>query len=447
MKERVRKGLHFLICLQLLCVPGTLPAQVRELWRTGLTNSFIPFAAYRLRTAVIDQGANTIVGGGIATSLADSVSSGFVAKFDSQGNKVWEVQTGANAFNGIDALEVDSDGNIFVTTRLDPFSEERTLVLMKLSPEGKELWRAVEHSVMQTSDSYGIGSALKVDAAGNPAVTTILISDLSSNTRVSQQLVTKFDGAGRNLWRTMLPGYGYFLYQASASRPLAVNESGGVTIGGMYSGAPLLSNVSIRGFLATLDENGRLEWWTDDYKGDEQPAYYPSVLVNSKGIIGAAALGEGAFFFSQRGRALHTVPDGDRVLHVTPQGGFLVYGRGYLFAVNSTGNHEQWRFAPRFSGLWDAVADGVADGTSGWIMAGAASLLASGVGFAKIDGDGNELWRAEFPYYGLEHDPNEYLFQNVFLRARDGTLRVVGALSGSFPLYARGITVAAFVSP
>src|SRR5439155_13034243 len=115
------------------------------------------------------------IGGGSSSTLAISPNSGFIAKFDAQGGKLWEAHLGTNAFNGIDTLDVDAQGNIFLALRLDPYSEQRSLALVKLSPAGDELWRVVEHGIIQTSDPYTIGSAMKVEASGSVVITSILV--------------------------------------------------------------------------------------------------------------------------------------------------------------------------------------------------------------------------------------------------------------------------------
>jgi hypothetical protein len=392
---------------------------------------------------VIDLTGNTIVGGGMTTSPGDSLTSGFAAKFDAAGNKLWQAQIGTNAFNGIDGLDVDYEGNVFVTIRFDPNSQERILALIKLSPDGKEIWRVAQQNVMQTSEPNAIGSALKVDNVGNVVETTIVMRDLDAQTRVAEQLVAKFDPAGVNLWRTTLPRYGYFLSQDPGSKLLAVDDSGRVIVAGMYTGKPVFSATLPETFVANLAADGRLEWWTDDYKGYGQPRFYTTVLANSKGTVAAAGPGEGITFFSQKGRALHTALNGDELVQVTPKGGFLAGCGGYLCAFNSAGSHQQWRFAYGLSGLWGVVGDGA----SGWIVAGGVPANLTGVGFVNIDADGNELWRTEFANYGVVNYPTGYLFHNVLLRTGDGTLRLVAPLSSWAPNLSSGIAVAALGNP
>jgi hypothetical protein len=443
MTGRIPCRIPFLVCIQLLVALSTLHAQVRELWRTGVTNSGVPFAAYRLRTAVIDRWANTIVGGGMTTSFGYSLTSGFVTKFDSMGNRLWQAEFGTNAFNGIDALDVDDGGNVFLTIRFDPYGEQRILALIKISPDGEEMWRVAQQNVMRTSETSGVGSALKIDNAGNVFLTTILIRDLDTQTRIAEQVIAKFNAAGTNLWRTTLPGYGYFLSQDPGSKVLAIDDRERISVAGMYTGKPVFSLAPPEAFVATLGTDGQLEWWTDDYKSGSPPRLYTTLLANSKGTIAAAAQGEGTTFFSQTGRALHSASDGDELVQVTPKGGFLVGCQGRLCAFNSTGSHQQWSFAYRFSGLWGVVGDE----TSGWIVSGGVPADLTGVGFVNIDANGNEMWRTEFPNYGFLKYPAGYLFHNVLLRASDGTLRVIAPLSSWDPNFSIGIGVAAFGSP
>src|SRR5262245_23259513 len=186
MRERVLPQANFLIFFQLLCVVTNSHAQVRELWQTALTNS--GFIGYTLRQATVDSFGNTFVGGSITTLDNMFNPSGLVAKFDPKGNKAWEKQIGTNAFSGIDGLDVDYQGNVFVAVRVNSHGEDRSLALVKLAPDGGELWRVNEPFVTDAD----VGSFLKVDAAGNVILTTILVRGLNSTEQIAEQIVSKF---------------------------------------------------------------------------------------------------------------------------------------------------------------------------------------------------------------------------------------------------------------
>src|SRR2546428_11078130 len=93
-RDRLRVRTSLFISALLLVTTGSLQAQIRERWRTGLTN-FWPMCVnpascglrtnYTTTTAVVDGSGQTTVGGQIEIFSTFTQEAAFVAKFGSEG--------------------------------------------------------------------------------------------------------------------------------------------------------------------------------------------------------------------------------------------------------------------------------------------------------------------------------------------------------------------------
>src|SRR5437588_3173359 len=110
---------HTLSLVFLFLLSATIQAQVREIWRTGLTNRFFFVETnYTATAAAIDDRGNTVVGGQMDGGEYSPSGAAFVAKFSSKGEKAWEYHIGTRVLGGVQALGVDKEGNVFVSVRL-----------------------------------------------------------------------------------------------------------------------------------------------------------------------------------------------------------------------------------------------------------------------------------------------------------------------------------------
>ena len=255
----------------------TLHGQVRELWRSGLTNGSEPFQPrtnYSVTTATVDAHGNTIVGGVAKVSYPIYITRGVIAEFDSHGVKKWEYCIGTNVQYGIEGLVTDSHGNVFFTLRADPYHEP-VAALVKLSPNGGELWRVAETNVINGPPN-SFPTTVKLDSHGCPFFYVAVFRKVPPGVLASEQVVSHFDGDGVALWRAALPGQGYIFGDAGLLKAIEVASDGGVIVVGGYYGNTFPVNghdpVDSVGFAAKLDAEGRLLWWSDGFKGKDKPS-------------------------------------------------------------------------------------------------------------------------------------------------------------------------------
>jgi hypothetical protein len=421
-----------LLSVVFLAISSTLAGgQVKELWRSGLTNSLQ--SAYTLKDATVDEAGNTIIGAGRSLPPVGFIYSALVAKFDQQGSLVWQKDFGTNTYDFIDSLATDSQGNVFVAVRLDYFAEQQSLTVLKLSPSGTELWRTSQPGVIQADFSLGIAATLKVNSAGDVIVNGLFRRQLFPGQIGSEQGLFKYDTDGVALWQTFLPGTSYFLPWDAPSKVWAPTATGGAVVAGSY-----LSSGEPRGFVAEIAEDGQLAWWTDEGPRRTPHGSYSSLRLSPKGMICVAG-GTNGTIFSRHGKALRTVPDAWEVLDVTPEGGFLLHCRGWICAINAAGTVPRWIVPPRTSASWWDV---VRHPAGGWVVVGVShTYYLNGIGFNRLDDDGRELWQAEFPDYA---DWSSVVTSRQFVfPVADGTFRLIAPPATPYPNLWRGIGVSA----
>jgi hypothetical protein len=266
--------LRFLVFVLLVGFVAKAPAQVRELWRVEMTNNS---AQHVLTTVAVDDQNNTIVGS-TETFYGDPTSyvAGSVQKIASDGRVLWEFKEGKEAYNGVDGLAVDRDGNVFFSVQLS-FSFPSPTVLIKLSPDGKELWRRSDlYAGSQTTTVPS--STVKLDSEGNAF---FLFSQFGPDSDGPKQTLSKLDSSGRVLWRCTLPGYQYFT-DGGVSKTLALTSDGGAVIVGGYSASPATMFFEGSGFAAKIRADGVLDWLNANYKGKNRTGVFNSVSVGSK---------------------------------------------------------------------------------------------------------------------------------------------------------------------
>jgi outer membrane protein assembly factor BamB len=395
-------------CLLLITFATTVHAQVRELWRGGLKNNqCLPgttlLATFiRLTAATLDRFGNTIIGGSASVFTQDFQWLGdraFIVKVDPFGNNLWTYTIGTNAWNGVQTIATDSEGNVLFTTQPVRDSTLHPMFLIKLSPDGEVMWSATEDYFF-TSDDRAT-AALRVDAQDNVVVTAFLCYGYETG-----RAVAKFDSAGNRLWRSLLPPRGYLLaYDLSES--LVLTADGRVALVG------LRETDRGSGFITQLDSSGQIEWWTDQYKGKETLSDFNSVLVSPKGSI-CAANPRGFTVFNATGHPLHTGTPGAEFATLLPDDGFLLYSDSYLQALDATGGRVRWAVGLPF---WPALGV-LPDKAGGCLAAGEHTL--GGTSIYQVAAGGRQISRIALPDSDFAPAPG-----NSFLQAPDGSLRLI----------------------
>jgi hypothetical protein len=392
-----------LLCILLTFLPRQSEAQIRELWRTGLTNVSIfdppdvPQISYSCTESALDKKGATIVAGVASSPSTNPPYANFSAcltKVNSQGEWLWRYFAGNDSRNGVESLAVDEAGNVFFTARLSS-DEPRPVALAKLSSSGEELWRSIENF---GSDRGQIPlSEVALDAAGNPFFFGTTARDSESGF-VYEVFLCKFKSDGVLLWRTILPFRDYVLDSSGLAKHLAVLPDGGAAVG-------------IGTFVGKVDSAGRVEWWTDK-------SYSWSLAASIRGTLCATSGGEEYTIFSRHGKRLRTGSSAASELQgATLKGGFILGGGGLLEELSPEGI-SRWRTVTSMSPLFGVVPD-----DEGWFAAGVVIDFT----VEHFDKNGSEDWRASLPGYytkGLSRQP--------FHRAADGSFRVVCELRHGF---------------
>ncbi|GAG79427.1 unnamed protein product, partial [marine sediment metagenome] len=84
---------------------------------------------------------NDIIIGGCTRSLIIGQAEGFISKYDSSGNNLWNTTWGGPGIDGIRAIGVDKANNIFISGYTDSFGTgTQNVFLAKCDSQGSPIW-------------------------------------------------------------------------------------------------------------------------------------------------------------------------------------------------------------------------------------------------------------------------------------------------------------------
>jgi hypothetical protein len=267
--------------------------------------------AYFSGTALVSRGAADI----------------FLAKYDAAGKLVWIVSAGGPSDDVGSGLDLDGDGNVYVTgwfsdtgtfhstdhTSKTVNGTGFTIYVARYSPDGNLAW--VQTGTIPYRGYYNFGYGLAVD----PAANTVYIAALSqTDTTFSSENGTSSTVPGVWTWHMVVAQYGtdgnFRWAQTNEALPnsvpagIAVNSTGDAYVTGWLEGQTTFSSangkdITITGFspaqtntdypddafLAKYDKNGNVKWVNHigGYKGiGNAVAVSPSGDVAVVGFIG-----------------------------------------------------------------------------------------------------------------------------------------------------------------
>ncbi|MDO9264806.1 MAG: SBBP repeat-containing protein [Desulfosalsimonadaceae bacterium] len=229
----------------------------------------------RGQAVAVDDNGNTYVTGYSYASWGSPVNAytgnceGFLAKFDSNGNLLWNTFLGCASIDWAVALAVDSAGNIYVGgtsfatwgTPLNAFAGGfADGFLAKFDSSGNRIWNTF---LGGTSGDYVYAVAL--DASGMPFVAGLAGSawgtPVNAYTAGNDAYVARFDASGNYVWHTFIGGTGN-----QQAQNLVISSGGDIAVTGKTNsswGASVRAYTSGDDcFTAALHSTGGLLWHT-----------------------------------------------------------------------------------------------------------------------------------------------------------------------------------------
>lgn len=203
----------------------------------------------------------------------------FIAKYDSLGNEIWARQAGGDDFDFGNDIDIDSDGNAYVTGSFRSFTITMgnitlnntsstifmyDIAIAKYDTAGNVLW--AKQAIGPGDENV---TAIEADKNGNVYVlgafdstTTFGNITLINNTGDNDIFLTKYDTSGNLAWAKQMGGVNF-----DAGYGLAIDDINSLYITGYFLGAATFGNTTLTGggsfnelFLAKYDTSGNDIW-------------------------------------------------------------------------------------------------------------------------------------------------------------------------------------------
>ncbi len=223
---------------------------------------------------ILDQLGNVYVTGESYATWGSPVnphagsSDAFVAKFDSDGELVWNTFMGSADYDAGEDIAVDQSGNVYVTgyswatwgSPVNPHAGDSDAFVVKLNGNGNLVWNTFMGSVDSNPSR-----AITIDQSGNVYVAGTSWATWGSPVNPyaggEDAFVAQLDGSGNLVWNTFM-GSG----SEDRGKDITLDQSGNVYVTG-YSRATWGSPVNPHAgdydvFAAELDGSGNLVWNT-----------------------------------------------------------------------------------------------------------------------------------------------------------------------------------------
>ncbi|MEM9273251.1 MAG: SBBP repeat-containing protein [Cyanobacteria bacterium P01_F01_bin.143] len=229
---------------------------------------------------------------GFTNGTADSANGGssiaWVTKYDSQGNLLWDQQLDASGSEIAAGITTDIDGNFYIsgdTTRSanGPNQESTDVWVAKYDGDGNFLWNQQLGSIERD-----YSQAITTDSEGNVYIAGGTNGALDGgNAGLNDAWVAKYDGEGSLLWTEQLGTVGN-----DASEGVTTDSEGNVYISGFTN--ETLGETNLGGsdaWVAKYDSEGNL-LWTEQF-GSPEDDDSKGVAIDSDGSLYLSGSTEG----------------------------------------------------------------------------------------------------------------------------------------------------------
>lgn len=243
------------------------------------------------RSVAVDAAGNAFIAGYTQGALYGSSAGGtdaFLAKFDTSGTPVWEVQMGTGFTDYCESVAVDASGNVFIggsTNGVMGVSNAGgyDAFLAKYDASGTLTW-----TVQLGSSADDKCESVAVDASGNVFVAGSTKGNLDgTNAGGTDAFLAKYDTSGELLWKEQ-----WGTSKSDTGYSVAVDADGNAFLAGLSSRSGPAGNSEA--FLAMYDASGE-QLWVEQLGelGSSRRDYCYSAVVDADGnaFIGGYAQG------------------------------------------------------------------------------------------------------------------------------------------------------------
>ncbi|MFQ6066756.1 MAG: hypothetical protein ACE5K3_05725 [bacterium] len=140
-------------------------------------------------TAVVDATGNLYLAGSTYSSRRDRDA--FLVKYASEGEILWEKTWGGTSQEGVAAVAVDTEGNVYVVGSVSTPGYREDAFVAKYTPEGQILWDRT-----WGGEDYEYATAVALDTEGN----VYLVGFISPLAGSEDAFVVKYTSQGEILW-------------------------------------------------------------------------------------------------------------------------------------------------------------------------------------------------------------------------------------------------------
>jgi hypothetical protein len=288
-----------------------------------------------LATAV-DGDGNVVIGGFTEGGLGDQLWGGrdaFLAKYDTNGNRLWIRQIGTPQYDDGLGVATDKLGNTYITGSTEgamggPNAGSIDAFVSKFDQNGVQLWTR-----QFGGSDWDIGEGVVVDASGNVIVGGQTRSSLGRPHTAGDDdgFLTKFDASGNQIW---LKQFGTSAFDAVHS--VAADSVGGLYVTGSTQGSlggPSAGNYDA--FVSKYSSNGSLLWTKQLGTGAEEESR--AIAVDMAGNVAISGSTYGSLAAPNQGQtdffvAKFAVPEPCTPLLLAVGGSIFLLMRVQFFA-------------------------------------------------------------------------------------------------------------------